>query len=57
MNRKLFLQIVLLLIISGFIIFLIMPKYYFKYKGSSVLRANKITGKIDVYYKGWQTLR
>jgi len=64
MKFKLFIQIILLSVIAGAVIFLTLPRYHFMLKDEYVFRANKITGKVEVYplslsqgYTNWITLK
>jgi|GEM_PF-2970021 len=62
MKRKAFFQIILLIIITAIVLYMVYPKYYFETaKGDHVgiMRANKITGKVESYTLkeyGWKTV-
>ncbi len=67
MKWKTFWQIVLLMIIAGAIVYIASPKYYFGLR-DTVVRCNKITGKVmgfttgiedgkQVKPRGWKLLK
>ncbi len=53
MRWSTFFKIILLILISGIVIYFIYPKYSFSYiEGGGILKGNKITGNVEIYSKG-----
>ena len=58
MKWKTFFQVTILIVITAAIFYVVCPKYYFYAKEGSGIRANHITGKVELYSSDhWKTLK